>query len=142
MKNTLPLLALVATLMACGGKGDGTENYSSRRVEMEERGQECLAQAREHLSRKDFKKVRTLVDSMRRTYPLALNAREEGILLMDSLNLAEAQDSLTETDSVLANETIAEEVRQHYQAKFDELCQKVKFFKRKLHHDKQNMKKH
>lgn len=137
MKNILFLIALAAGLAGCGRKGDGTENYSTHRIEMEAHGQECLASARMQFSKKNFKEVRKLVDSMRRTYPLALSAREEGILLMDSLDLAEAQDSLAETDSILAGGTLSDEVRQHYEAKFDELCQKVKFFKRKLNHDKQ-----
>jgi len=142
MKNILPFVLLASALAACGGKGDGTENRSSRRIEMEGRGQECLARARTQLSRKKFADARKLVDSMRRAYPLALNAREEGILLMDSLDLAEAQDSLAETDSLLLGGTLKDDARRHYQARFEELCQKVKFFKRKLHHDKQNVKKH
>lgn len=142
MKKVFPFILLAAALAACGGKGDGTENYSARRTEMEGRGQECLARAREQLSRKNFADARKLVDSMRRTCPLALNAREEGILLMDSLDLAEAQDSLAETDSLLLGGALEDDDRRHYQARFDELCRKVKFFKRKLHHDKQNVKKH
>jgi len=109
---------------------------------MEVRGEECLARARTLLAGKQYAAVRRQIDSMRHSYPLALNAREAGILLMDSLNLAEAQDSLAEVDSLLLVGHMSEEMERHYQASYRELCQKVKFYKRKLHHDRKNTKRH
>lgn len=142
MKNILLFALLAAGLAACGRKNEATAHYSDRRAEMEERGEECLSRARTLLAAREYSAARRQIDSMRRTYPLALNAREAGILLLDSLCLAEAQDSLAEVDSLLLAGGLPEGESRRGQAVYDELCQKVKFYKRKLYHDRKNKQRH
>lgn len=98
-----------------------------------------LAEARRALASADFETARNRVKLMRQECTLALNAREEGILLMDSIDLKQAIKQLEQTDSLqLAHPDNAHLLQQN----IEDLSQKIKFYKRKLEHDKQNRKKH
>ena len=68
---------------------------------------------------------------MRKDCYLALDARGEGILLMDSIDLQQARVDLALTDSLLRVGCDTVE-----QADFDEACRKVQFYERKIQHDR------
>lgn len=95
MKSFLLILPLCLTV-ACG-----------KPLSDEEQGQQMLCEARQAYSRKDYAAARDTILSLRQRFPKALAARREAILLLDSVELMDAQD-----DSL-----------------------KAEFFRRKLEHD-------
>lgn len=85
----------------------------------EEQGQCYLKSARAALKANQITEAANFVDSLRRKVPTALNAREEAILLMDSINLADAQRA-TQPDSDL----------------------RVEFYRKKLEYDRNHRERH
>lgn len=119
-------------LLACSFLvvGCTTEKKSEREI-AEEKGAELLNQARVALGDSDFQKAYELIDSIRSTYPLALNVREQGILLKDSVQLEEAREEFRKAhESGLKGEQL------------EEAQMKIEFFLRKLKHDKERSKTH
>lgn len=105
-------------------------------------GQDCLRQARQALVAKDYNRAKSMIDSLRKKYPLALNAREEGILLLDSINLAEAQVDLARKEEQLRQPGLSRIAIDTLKFNLDEAEQKVRFFEKKIEHDKANRKVH
>ena len=140
MRTYILLIVCTAMMVGCNkmkalmGKADDKENESELRIKMEAEGQKCLKASREALANKNFNEARNKVNLMRKKYELALNAREEGILLMDSICLKEAQHELQNIDSMISSGNAADQTK----AKFDELCEKIKFYHRKLKYDKEH----
>lgn len=128
----IPLAAL--TLTSCsllGGKKDkASDSYSEHRQQMEAEAQGRLALARTQLGRSAYAQARATVEQMRKDCYLALDARRQGILLMDSIDLADARALLVSVDSALHAG-----VDSVGRGDFDEACRKVEFYERKLMHD-------
>ncbi len=103
-------------------------------------GYECISQARQLLSEGNYDKARVMIDTLRANYPLAFNAREEGILLLDSIEIANAQKDLQNAVSGLA--AAQNGFTDSLQFSKEEAEQKIKFYTKKLSHDKANFKKH
>lgn len=87
-----------------------------------------------------YSEARTAIDTLRQKYPLALNAREEGILLLDSIEIADASETLTRMNSMPEN-------AKTHSADSIELSKgearlKLEFYTKKLAHDKKNFKTH
>ena len=83
---------LVAAVIVCScGKGHDKPDY-------EQQGQRWLALARSSLRDADYSLARVYVDSLRTRCKMALNAREDAIVLLDSINLAEAREQLAEAE--------------------------------------------
>lgn len=123
--------ALILTISSCSffkSSDDKTKGYSDERKVMESRAQVQLQQARTWLAKGDFNQAKKEIETMRKKNYLAIDARKQGILLMDSISLMEARAELNHTDSlqrcgkVSANE-------------LEEACQKVQFYERKLQFD-------
>lgn len=124
-------LALAAfALTACKPKEDP-----------EAAGQACLAEARACTDSGRYGEARAAIDSMRVNSPLAFNAREEGILLLDSIDLAEARKNLGKADSALALNPAGKD-RDSILFDKEEAAQRIAFFTKKLAHDKANFKRH
>ena len=133
------LLALALTGCNSAKKDNG---WSEKRQEMEAEGQKCLTAAREAIERKDLATAREHIVLLREKYRLALDAREEGILLMDSIELFEAQEALQQADSLLQTCTDSASARfKELKTNFDEQCQRIRFYHRKIQHDKANKQK-
>lgn len=122
---------LILTISSCSffkSSDDKTKGYSDERKVMESRAQVQLQQARTWLAKGDFNQAKKEIETMRKKNYLAIDARKQGILLMDSISLMEARAELNHTDSlqrcgkVSANE-------------LEEACQKVQFYERKLQFD-------
>lgn len=142
MKTKHLLLFLLLALTACKKQNDETAHFSEARAEMEAQGCKSLSTARALLAEGNFTAARDTLLQMRENYPLALNAREEGILLMDSIDLGESQMLLSNIDKQLHTTGLPTAVHDSLQNNFEELHQKVKFYQRKLRHDKENTRKH
>ena len=140
MKKILTIA--IVSLIFCGYScsNEKKSGMSETRQEMEIEGQNCLKSAREALDNQDFTSARENIEKMRTEYPLALNAREEGIILMDSINLLEAEAQIKTIDKIIreGNSKNIDSLK----IEFDDLFQKAKFYKRKLEHDKKNSKTH
>ncbi len=130
MKKLLYISGILLAATACTTSDD-----------TEKMGQLCLAQARDYLGFERFAEARAAIDSLRANYPRAFNAREEGILLLDSIDLQEARKNLEEAQKSLAlNPSGAEKDSIEFDK--EEAEQKITFFTKKLTHDKANFKKH
>ena len=122
MKYFLFPLIVRGLLAACNADAEH-EKMSKRRRAHEAEGRVLLEEARRALEREQFADARGAIRTLRDSFPLALSARTAAILLDDSISLAEARRQLgaVPTDS-------AERLK--------ELALKVKFYTRKLEHDK------
>lgn len=85
----------------------------------DESAAQMLSEARAHLAQKEYDAARDSILSMRQQYPTAIGARAQGILLLDSIELFAAQDSIQGTEG----------------EEWKRLDVKVKFFQRKLQED-------
>lgn len=130
MKNIL-CAACIALLAAACSQGDDPEKA----------GQIYLAQARDYLGFERYSEARAAIDSLRTRAPRAFNAREEGILLLDSIDLQEARKDLAEAERSLSLNP-AGDLKDSIEFDKEEAQQKITFFTKKLAHDKANFKKH
>lgn len=127
--------------MACNShKGESSAEPSEKRSMMEKNGRKMLLDARQALEKGNYNAARKAIKDLRENFPLALNAREEAILLADSIELFEARQQLEEVDKFIIQERM--EKKDSLQAEYDELCQKVKFYLRKLQYDQKNKQLH
>ena len=126
------VLFLSSLTCSCGTKKDTSEAD----------GQKCLAVSRQALAVGETATARAYIDTLRMRYPTALNAREEGILLLDSIDLADAiveRDSAQQLASRPGLDNIA---RDTLEFRLDEARQKVTFFEKKIEHDRQQVEHH
>lgn len=132
--NISMVCALVLTCLASCSlfKSDKneTDGYSDNRKTMELEAQRKLQTARVFMQKGDFAQAKKTIEAMRKKDYLAITARKEGILLMDSICLQEAKMQLTKTDSL-------QQVGKASGTQLEEACQKVQFYERKLQFDKQ-----
>lgn len=125
---SLGLLCVLTMCFAC--KENKHEDWSEARTKMEQKGQAYLMLSRQALSEKNFTTAREKVNLLRKECELALSAREEGILLMDSINLFEAEEQFRTT----CEDSTAASARES----IEDLQQKICFYQRKLEHDKKS----
>lgn len=95
----------ILVLCACSEKDKKTD-WSEKRQLMETRAQEMLSGARQALIRQDFEKAKNTIEAMRTQCNLALEARQQGILLMDSIYLQEAVNKMMQADSLMKTQTV------------------------------------
>ncbi len=120
------MIALVFVLPMNGSMSKS----DSEKARMETKGRAYLDSARAALKSKDYEGAKEKIIELRRRCPRAIEARKMGILLMDSIELAEAQTELQKADSIMQADSTRRD-----NARFEELCEKVKFYHRKLQHD-------
>lgn len=84
-----------------------------------------LEKSRQHLQDGRYNAARDSILSMRRQYPTALQSRAQGILLLDSIEMLAAKDSM--------GSATGEEWKR--------LSVKAQFFERKLQEDKKKLVK-
>ncbi len=125
---SLGLLCVLTMCFAC--KENKHEDWSEARTKMEQKGQAYLMLSRQALSEKNFTTAREKVNLLRKECELALSAREEGILLMDSINLFEAEEQFL----TACEDSTAASARES----IEDLQQKICFYQRKLEHDKKS----
>lgn len=112
MKPILPLLALLCA--ACASSP--TPEASASKM---------LEKSRQHLLDDRYDAARDSILSMRAKYPTALQSRAQGILLLDSIEMLAAQDSM--------GSATGEEWKR--------LSIKAQFYERKLREDKAKLAK-
>ena len=135
LKGLACALCLAAGLLtACKDNKKG-EAQSEKRTEMEQRAQEFLSDARKSLAQKDFAAARQSIEQMRKDCYLALTGRRQGILLMDSIDCADAQQQLVKLDSLVRQNPKDANLA----TQFEEKCKEVDFYKKKIVHDRKAM---
>jgi len=108
MKHFLSILVLPLFLCACGGN------------DVNEKAARMLTDARTALRYKHYDEARDSILALRQKYPTAIEARKQAILLLDSIEMVAAVDSL-----------------QYVQGEeWERLHIKQQFFERKLLEDK------
>lgn len=140
MRHLFTLALLLALLTSCGGQNKASDDaaashddWSEARQQKEARGQELLAASRRALAAKDFAAAREQIMTLRRDCDIAFEARNEGILLLDSIDLQQALDGMVAADSLQQTSSApADSTR----AVIEEYAQRIKFYRRKLEHDK------
>lgn len=135
LANMTAMLMLMLTIIACSAGGGtknnvNTEDRSEARNKMETEAQARLSMARTKLAQMQCAEAKAIVIKMRKDCYLALSARKEGILLMDSIDIQQAKLELSKADSLMQ--------KQHSISTsddFNEACRKVQFYERKLQYD-------
>lgn len=141
LANMTAMLMLMLTIIACSAGGGtknnvNTEDRSEARNKMETEAQARLSIARTKLAQMQCAEAKAIVIKMRKDCYLALSARKEGILLMDSIDIQQAKLELSKADSLMQ--------KQHSISTsddFDEACRKVQFYERKLQYDSRSTNK-
>lgn len=141
LANMTAMLMLMLTIIACSAGGGtknnvNTEDRSEARNKMETEAQARLYMARAKLAQMQCAEAKAIVIKMRKDCYLALSARKEGILLMDSIDIQQAKLELSKADSLMQ--------KQHSISTsddFDEACRKVQFYERKLQYDSRSTNK-
>lgn len=141
LANKTAMLMLMLTIIACSAGGGtknnvNTEDRSEARNKMETEAQARLSMARTKLAQMQCAEAKAIVIKMRKDCYLALSARKEGILLMDSIDIQQAKLELSKADSLMQ--------KQHSISTsddFDEACRKVQFYERKLQYDSRSTNK-
>ena len=144
MRKALYTLLLPVIACSCTGQEDKEEEYAGRMIDA----------ARTLMTEGNYVAAKDSILAMRETFPTAFKARATGIIVMDSIELLGAQDTLAimystcmaeqeilkklETEKRRGNN--AEYYRQrtevfHLKQRFDELGAKVKFYLRKIEVD-------
>lgn len=130
-------LSFAILLLSCHSN---SKSGSPKREEAEKRAQGYIAKARSLLYRHDYESARMHIRDMRKSCAYALNAREEGIILLDSIDLCEAQSHLHRIDSLMHN--APQHQRSIRQQQLEKTILQVKFYLHKIQHDKQQRQQH
>lgn len=131
----IPSLFFAVALCSCGG-GKGEP------VDVEQQGQLWLSRARQALADSDFVEARAAIDSLRTLCAEAFDAREQGILLLDSIELAQARRELLAAEAAATRPNLDIYARDSADVNLDRARTKVRFYERKLLHDQQNAPNH
>ena len=128
-------LLAVAWLACSCGSGHDAPDY-------ERQGQRWLDMARASLRDADYTLARVYIDSLRTRCPQALNAREDAIILLDSIDLSEARAQLGEASFLAGQSGLDYIARDSLETRLDRARVKVQFFEKKMQYDKQHKEKH
>ena len=147
MKKIIPLALACLLAGAC----------SSEKKDPNLEAAPMLDAAHTLMQNKNYDAARDTVQAMREKYPTAFDARRQGILVMDSIELLQAQDSLAVLDAIFQKENrkLDSISRQNNRGKnspfydqknkvfylrqnLDEMSAKVKFFLRKIEEDQKS----
>lgn len=139
----LSLLSLLFLGLSCVGCHEKTANVSSRRLADESAGRAALARARQQLATQHYDSARATIRTMRRAHSHALTAREDGILLMDSIDLAATRTAIDQLESSPHSPDVPDaHSRRQGSAALPELYRRLRFYERKLQHDHRQRKSH
>ena len=108
MKHLLSILVVLLLLCACGGN------------DVNEKAAQMLSDARFALKYGHYSEARDSILSLRQKYPTAIEVRKQAILLLDSIEMTAAADSLKNAQG----------------EEWERLHIKLQFFERKLLEDK------
>lgn len=137
MKHTaiLLLFATATILLGCTKK-------EAAPTDAEALGREWVNRARSYMQAGQWEQARAMIDSLRERTPAALNAREDGILVLDSIELLNARQ---QEDSLRANPLLNSSdmiLQDSAQTLLDRAATKVRFYEEKISYDLQHKQVH
>jgi hypothetical protein len=142
MQRLFPVPLLLLFLL-CFGCHEKTSKISVHRQNDEIAGAQALDNARRRLDARDYEGARRIIRAMRHAHPLALTARENGILLMDSIDLVAAREAILQAERSASADTATHTAqRGGNNGQLPELYRRLRFFERKLQHDFRQRKSH
>ena len=115
-----------------------SNRWSSVRQSDEAQGQTLLNKSRAQLTAKKYDEAEKMIEKLRKNYPLALTAREEAILLLDSIHLARSSSELMLMGVESKNVANVDSLRRE----LEDVVMQKKFYMRKLEYDKTRTKRH
>ena len=132
MKQYIFIFFALLSLLSCNNSKND-KGYSQIRQQHELEAEAYLEKARALLKNNSFEEARSAIVELRSKCPRAISAREAALITMDSIDLAEAKAHLVEATEMQTNDSISADVQTKL---VEELCQKIKFYQRKLAHDR------
>lgn len=133
--HILMVLVSLTTFFACQFKSSKeSATFSHRREQMEAEAQKRLQTARKLLAQDQCRAAKATIQQMRTDCYLALDARRQGILLMDSIDLKQARNDVAHADSMMRCGNNSSQALND----FNEACRKVQFYERKIQYDKRH----
>lgn len=120
----------------------GCSENKTAEPDVESMGQQWLGRARIAMAQGQWQQARAMIDSLRIKTPTALNAREDGILVLDSIELFSARQS---ADSLQNNPLLRSAdmiIRDSVSTLLDRAEAKVRFYEKKITFDLQHKQKH
>mgnify|MGYP000904432492 CR=1 FL=1 len=142
MQRLFPVPLLLLFLL-CFGCQEKTSKISVHRQNDEIAGAQALDNARRRLNARDYEGARRIIRAMRHAHPLALTARENGILLMDSIDLAATRTAIDQLERSPHSPDVPDaHSRRQGSAALPELYRRLRFYERKLQHDFRQRKSH
>lgn len=137
------LVPLLSLGLLCAGCHEKTPKVSSRRLADESAGRAALARARQQLATQHYDSARATIRTMRRAHPHALTAREDGILLMDSIDLTATRTAIDQLEKTPHSPDVPDtHSRRQGSTALPELYRRLRFYERKLQHDHRQRKSH
>lgn len=115
MKNLLTIIGALV-IVSCAAE-----------VDAEQEGMRLIGSSRFSLSVGDYESARDSIFALRRNFPTAIKARRQAILLLDSIELLSAADSVRMFDAGEINDETGENR--------ERLNIKMQFYERKLSED-------
>jgi len=115
-----------------------SNRWSSVSQSDEAQGQTLLNKSRAQLTAKKYDEAEKMIEKLRKNYPLALTAREEAILLLDSIHLARSSSELMLMDVESKKVANVDSLRRE----LEDVVMQKKFYMRKLEYDKTRTKRH
>ncbi|MBB3703099.1 hypothetical protein [Alloprevotella rava] len=97
-----------------------------------------MNRSRAQLTAKKYDEAERTIKELRKKYPLALTAREEAILLLDSVHLARSSKELMLIDIDCENVADVDSLRRE----LEDVVMQKNFYMRKLKYDKTRIKRH
>lgn len=132
MKQYIFIFFALLSLLSCNNSKND-KGYSQIRQQHELEAEAYLEKARALLKNNSLEEARSAIVELRSKCPRAISAREAALITMDSIDLAEAKAHLVEATEMQTNDSISADVQTKL---VEELCQKIKFYQRKLDHDR------
>lgn len=131
---TLFIIVVIA-LSGCGNK-------KPAEPDVEATGQQWVSRARMYMAQGQWTAARAMIDSLRTHTPTALNAREDGIIVLDSIELMAARqvaDSLQDNPLLRSTDIFLQDSAS---TMLDRAQTKVKFYEKKIAYDLQHKQRH
>lgn len=120
----------------------GCRKQKAAGPDAEAMGRLWVSKARMCMAQGQWEQARIMIDSLRTHTPTALNAREDGIIVLDSIELLSARQSADSLQSSPLLKSADMIVRDSISTQLDRAEAKVRFYEKKIAYDLQHKQQH